>query len=67
LCRRIGFPVDRVVLDNVPRFGHVFCADAFINFETARERGLLHPGSRYVVAAAGAGRGATFAAMVFEH
>jgi 3-oxoacyl-[acyl-carrier-protein] synthase-3 len=47
--------------------GHVFCADAFLNYRTAAERGLLRPGERYVVAAAGAGRGATFSAMVFEH
>jgi 3-oxoacyl-[acyl-carrier-protein] synthase III len=67
LCRRIGFPVDRVLLDNVPLAGHVFCADAFVNYQTARERGLLHPGSRYLVGAAGAGLGATFAAMIFEH
>jgi 3-oxoacyl-[acyl-carrier-protein] synthase III len=67
LCRRIGFPVERVVLDNVSRLGHVFCADAFINYQTARERGLLSPGTRFLMAAAGAGRGATFSAMVFEH
>jgi 3-oxoacyl-[acyl-carrier-protein] synthase-3 len=67
LCRRIGFPVERVVLDNVPVAGHVFCADAFLNYRTARERGLLRPGDRYLVGAAGAGLGATFSAMVFEH
>ncbi|HKT04658.1 MAG TPA: 3-oxoacyl-[acyl-carrier-protein] synthase III C-terminal domain-containing protein [Rugosimonospora sp.] len=67
LCRRIGFPLERVLLDNVPRLAHVFCADAFINYRTARERGLLRPGDRYLIAAAGAGRGATFSAMVFEH
>jgi 3-oxoacyl-[acyl-carrier-protein] synthase-3 len=67
LCRRIGFPVERVLLDNIPTAGHVFCADAFLNYQTARERGLLQPGSRYLVGAAGAGLGATFSAMVFEH
>jgi 3-oxoacyl-[acyl-carrier-protein] synthase-3 len=56
-----------VVLDNVPKLGHVFCADAFINYQTARERGLLRPGTRYLVVAAGAARGAAFSAMVFEH
>jgi 3-oxoacyl-[acyl-carrier-protein] synthase-3 len=65
LCRRIGFPVERVVLDNVPLSGHAFCADLFINYETATKRGLLRPGDRFVVAAAGLG--ATFSAMVFEH
>jgi 3-oxoacyl-[acyl-carrier-protein] synthase-3 len=67
VCRRLGFPLERVVLDNVATYGHVFCADAFINYQTARARDLLHPGDRYIVAAAGAGRGATFSAMVFEH
>ncbi|GAA4687120.1 3-oxoacyl-[acyl-carrier-protein] synthase III C-terminal domain-containing protein [Phytohabitans rumicis] len=67
LCRRIGYPVARVLLDNVPLTAHVFCADAFVNYTTAHARGLLHPGDRYLVAAAGAGRGATFSAMVFEH
>ncbi len=67
LCRRIGLPVERVLLDNVPRLAHVFCADAFLNYRTAVGRGLLRAGDRYLVAAAGAGRGATFSAMVFEH
>ncbi|MFJ6194890.1 3-oxoacyl-[acyl-carrier-protein] synthase III C-terminal domain-containing protein [Micromonospora sp. NPDC092111] len=67
LCRLIGLPVDRVLLDNVRETGHVFCADAFANYRTACERGLLSPGDRYLVAAVGAGDGATFAAMVFEH
>ncbi len=67
VCRRLAFPMDRVVLDNVATYGHVFCADAFINYQCARQREMLKPGDHYVVAAAGAGRGATFSAMVFEH
>jgi 3-oxoacyl-[acyl-carrier-protein] synthase-3 len=67
VCRRLGFPVSRVVLDNLPLTGHVYCADAFFNYQTACRHGLLRPGDRYVVAAAGAARGATFSAMVFEH
>jgi 3-oxoacyl-[acyl-carrier-protein] synthase-3 len=65
LCRRIGFPQDRVLLANVQVSGHAFCADAFINYTTAADRGLLRPGSRYLIAAAGLG--ATFSAMVVEH
>ncbi|WFE64813.1 3-oxoacyl-[acyl-carrier-protein] synthase III C-terminal domain-containing protein [Micromonospora sp. WMMD714] len=67
LCRLLGFPRDRVLLDNVRETGHVFCADAFVNYRTACERGLLQPGDHYLVAAVGAGDGATFAAMVFTH
>ncbi len=67
MCTLLGLPVDRVVLDNIAANGHVFCADMFANYRTACERGLLQPGDRYLAAAVGAGGGATFAAMVFEH
>ena len=67
LCRRLGYPIARVLLANVPVTGHVFCADAFLNLQAARSGGLLRAGDRYLIAAAGAGRGATFSAMVFEH
>lgn len=65
LARRIGFPTERVLLDNVPVTGHSFAADAFLNHATATERGLLEPGRPYLIAAAGLG--ATFSAMVLEH
>ncbi len=67
ICRRLGYPAARVVLENVAEYGHVFCADNFLNYLTAERRGLLTPGTRYVMAAAGAGLGATYAAMVFAH
>ncbi|GAA2109088.1 3-oxoacyl-[acyl-carrier-protein] synthase III C-terminal domain-containing protein [Kitasatospora saccharophila] len=67
VCRVLGYPRERVVLDHVPTVGHVFCADHFVNHRTARQRGLLRRGEPYVMAAAGAGRGATFAAMVLQH
>jgi 3-oxoacyl-[acyl-carrier-protein] synthase III len=65
LGRAIGFPADRILLDNVPLVGHAFCADSFLNYRTAVDRGLLRPGDRYLIAAAGLG--ATFSAMIFEH
>lgn len=65
VCARLGFPIGRVMLDNVPRVGHTFAADAFINYRTAAEKGLLAAGEPYLVAAAGFG--AIFSAMVFEH
>ncbi|WP_231648354.1 3-oxoacyl-[acyl-carrier-protein] synthase III C-terminal domain-containing protein [Saccharothrix sp. NRRL B-16348] len=67
LCLLMDFPVERVLLSNVPVNGHLFCSDAFANYTTARERGLLREGDRYLVAAVGAGAGATFSAMVFQH
>lgn len=67
MCVLLKFPRDRIVLDNIAASGHVFCADMFANYKTACDRGLLQPGDRYLAAAVGAGGGATFAAMVFEH
>ena len=67
MCTLLNFPVDRVMLENIAACGHVFCADMFVNYQTACQRGLLRPGDRYLAAAVGAGGGATFAAMVFEH
>jgi 3-oxoacyl-[acyl-carrier-protein] synthase III len=67
MCLLLEIPTERVVLDNIPASGHVFCTDMFANYLTACERGLLRPGDRYLAAAVGAGGGATFAAMVFEH
>lgn len=65
VCRRIGYPVERVLLDNVSKYGHCFASDPFINYGTAVERGMLSPGDRYMLVAAGLG--AIFSAMVFEH
>jgi len=65
VCRRIGLPVDRVLLDNVPLVGHTPSADTFINHASAVALGRLAPGDRYLTA--GAGFGAVFSAMVFEH
>jgi len=56
---------DRLFLDNLPVTGHCFGADAFVNYNSARGRGLLEPGDRYLMTAVGLG--ATFSAMVLEH
>lgn len=60
----LGFPIERVFLDNVPQTGHCFTADPFINYVSALELGRLHPGQRCLMTSVGLG--ATFAAMVFE-
>jgi 3-oxoacyl-[acyl-carrier-protein] synthase-3 len=66
VLRLLGFRgTGRLFLDNQPELGHCFCADSFINYETARRVGRLRPGQRYVMTAVGLG--ATFSAMVFEH
>ena len=63
MCLLLEFPPERVLLENIASN----CADMFINYRTACERGLLRTGDRYLAAAVGAGGGATFSAMVFEH
>ncbi|HEY6312466.1 MAG TPA: 3-oxoacyl-[acyl-carrier-protein] synthase III C-terminal domain-containing protein [Streptosporangiaceae bacterium] len=65
LCVQIGLPSERVFLDNLPRIGHCFCADNFINYQTACEQGRLHAGDKYAMVSVGLG--ATFSAMIFRH
>ncbi|MER5551547.1 3-oxoacyl-[acyl-carrier-protein] synthase III C-terminal domain-containing protein [Streptomyces sp. NPDC002793] len=65
MADRIGLPLARIFLDNVPRTGHCFGADPFLNFETARALGRIQPGDRCLLVSVGLG--ATYAAMVVEH
>jgi 3-oxoacyl-[acyl-carrier-protein] synthase-3 len=65
LCEQLGYPLDRVFLENIPVTGHCFCADPFINLQTAVERGRLAPGDRYLMVTVGLG--AVFSAMVLQH
>ncbi|WP_433273325.1 3-oxoacyl-[acyl-carrier-protein] synthase III C-terminal domain-containing protein [Actinosynnema sp. CS-041913] len=64
-AKNLGLPNDRFFLDNLSATGHCFCADPFINYQTVTELGLLKPGDKYLMTAAGLGQ--TFAAMVLEH
>lgn len=64
-CDLIGFPADRVLLDNVPVTGHCFCGDGFLNYRTAVDTGRLRPGDHYMIIAVGTGL--TAAAMVLRH
>jgi 3-oxoacyl-[acyl-carrier-protein] synthase-3 len=61
----LRLPPDRIFLDNVPVTGHCFCADPFINYQTACELGRLRLGDTYLMTSVGLG--ATFSAMVFRH
>ncbi|MFJ6050114.1 3-oxoacyl-[acyl-carrier-protein] synthase III C-terminal domain-containing protein [Streptomyces sp. NPDC092307] len=65
LSDRLGVPVERIFLDNIPQTGHCFGADPFINYATVTELGRLDPGDRYLMVSVGLG--ASFAAMVLEH
>lgn len=59
-----GYPLDRVFLDNLPRLGHCFGADPFINLLDARVLGRVGPGD--VVALASAGLAGTFCVVVLR-
>jgi 3-oxoacyl-[acyl-carrier-protein] synthase III len=61
---RLGLPQEKLFLDNIAATGHCFCADPFINYQSARRLGRLKPGDRYLMTSAGLGQ--AFAAMVFE-
>ncbi|MCX5077870.1 3-oxoacyl-[acyl-carrier-protein] synthase III C-terminal domain-containing protein [Streptomyces sp. NPDC054949] len=64
-AKNLGIPGDKIYLGNIEATGHSFCADPFINYQSARERGLLKPGDHYLMTSAGLGQ--SFAAMVFQH
>jgi 3-oxoacyl-[acyl-carrier-protein] synthase-3 len=65
LCGKLGLSRDRVFLDNIPRYGHTYSSDVFLNLDTMGERGLLEAGGRYLMVAVGLG--ATYSAMVLEY
>lgn len=65
LCSRLGLPITRVRLDDVPVTGHCFGADSFIGYAAARAEGRLRPGDPFLMVAVGLG--ATFSAMVLRY
>jgi len=61
-ARLLGIPLARIYLENIPRMGHCFSADPFVNLATARAEGATKPGDQVLLASAG--QGGTFAAAV---
>lgn len=64
ISRDVGIPSDRVYLENLPKTGHCYSADPFINLASARCDGRLATGDLVLLATAGLG--AAFAATVIE-
>jgi 3-oxoacyl-[acyl-carrier-protein] synthase III len=64
VIRELGLDRELVYLDNIPRYGHCYCADPFLNLVTLRDQGRLVAGGHYLLTAVGLG--ATYAAMVIE-
>lgn len=64
IARLLGLGLERVYLENVPKTGHCFCADPFMNLSTARAEGAVRPGDLAVMVSAG--QGGTFTAAVIQ-
>jgi 3-oxoacyl-[acyl-carrier-protein] synthase-3 len=64
IARLLGLPLERVYLENVPKTGHCFCADPFMNLSTARVEGAVRPGDTVVMVSAG--QGGTFTASLVQ-
>lgn len=64
IARLLGLPIERVYLENVPKTGHCFCADPFMNLSTSRVEGAVRPGDVLVMVSAG--QGGTFSASVIQ-
>ncbi|MBP2706798.1 ketoacyl-ACP synthase III family protein [Microbispora sp. RL4-1S] len=62
VIKELGFGAERIYLDNVPRYGHCFGSDPFLNLASMRDEGVLEDDGVYLLAAVGLG--ATYAAMV---
>jgi 3-oxoacyl-[acyl-carrier-protein] synthase-3 len=61
-ARNLGLPIERIYLENVPKTGHCFCSDPFVNLSTARAEQVLRPDQTVLMVSAG--QGGTFAAAV---
>jgi 3-oxoacyl-[acyl-carrier-protein] synthase-3 len=64
ISRDLGIPMERVYLDNIPKFGHCYASDPFINLASVRDTGLVKAGD--LVLLVSAGLGAAFAATLVQ-
>ncbi|SHH51600.1 3-oxoacyl-[acyl-carrier-protein] synthase III C-terminal domain-containing protein [Streptomyces sp. 3214.6] len=63
IAQDLGWPPDKLYLENIPRYSHCLTADLMVNYVTLRDEGRLVPGRTYLFLATGIG--STFTAMVF--
>lgn len=64
LMRELGWPQEKVYLDNVARYSHCFGADAFINLQHALAEGRAVAGDQVLLVSVG--MGATLASALVE-
>jgi len=61
----MGFPIERIYLENTQRTAHCLGADLFLNLDALSGSGRLQPGDVYLMASAGIG--GVMGAVVFRH
>ena len=65
LAKLIGFPLEQVWLNNVPRVGHTVSADHIINLHDMESAGVLEKGDRVLLFSFGFG--ASWAGQILEY
>ena len=64
LADELNISRQKVFLENVPRYGHCFGADPYLNLATLIRQKRLSPGNRVMLASVG--MGATFSSLLLE-
>lgn len=55
IAEALQFPIEKIYLDNIPRFGHSFCSDHLINLQSVIADGYLNFGDYYLMVGCGLG------------
>jgi 3-oxoacyl-[acyl-carrier-protein] synthase-3 len=61
IARQLGIDLDRIVLSTIPRYGHCFGADPFINLQHARRHSVVGPSDLVLLFSIGLGMTASSA------
>ncbi|WP_226093365.1 3-oxoacyl-[acyl-carrier-protein] synthase III C-terminal domain-containing protein [Dickeya oryzae] len=64
LAQLMHFPREKIFLENVPRYGHCFGADPFINLHQLQQQQRLHKGDAVLLVSVGLG--ATYSSLLIE-
>ncbi|WP_407322072.1 3-oxoacyl-[acyl-carrier-protein] synthase III C-terminal domain-containing protein [Dickeya ananatis] len=64
LAQLMHFPREKIFLENIPRYGHCFGADPFINLHQLQQQQRLHKGDTVLLVSVGLG--ATYSSLLIE-
>lgn len=65
VARTLSVPIEKIYLEAIPRFGHCFNSDGFLNLVFAEKEQRIHRGDYYLMA--GCGIGFFFSCAVFQY